>query len=828
MNKVGRVKSPVRTLLTVGSMGTLTDGQLLERFSTGHGEGAELAFAALVERHGPMVLRVCRSVLAEPHDAEDAFQATFLVLVKKARGLWVDDSLGPWLHQVAFRTASSALKDALRRRRHERRAAELADSTFEGDEGARDEMENLLHAEINRLPERYRVPIVLCDLESQSYEHAARHLGWPIGTVKSRLARGRDRLRDRLRRRGLVPGIEPIAVALRPAGLDAAVPPALVQSTTIAAVRFGAAQAVASAQAAALAQGVLYAMSVVKWVKVASVLLVAGMTVSGVGLMSRMAASGVEPGPQESVRAKPGSNVPLAQVSRGKFKLGVSGPGTIETVRRSTLLCRVQGGTTILSLLDEGTKVKKGDLVGELDTAMLRDQLTNQKINTQGEELSYENKKLARESAEIARREYQAETYPLEQAALQGEIRLAESAIQKANAQRVRTRHLQERIQQASRKDAAAESSALISELNLANQLDAVEQTVMREQLTLDQARGKLKVLENYTKPRTIQDLNSQVADREAAELASKRRFQRSLARERDLERQIESCKLFAPGDGAVVYANDPSRAGGPPQIREGATVRERQILVWIDDVEGPMQVNAKMPESMVDREKIGQKALIKVDAFPDVAFSGEVLDISPLPDPSRISNQNEKVYTTHIKIAEGSPKLRPGMSAQVEILLSERDDAITVQAGAVIRLDGKDRVAVKKADGGFDWREVTVGEANDAVFEIKEGIQPGEEVAADPMELLSKEERGGATYALSSYIRKIMEERPRVKAARKYTSSPFMQKFRNISPEDRAKLKTAGQQEREAILKKAGFTDAEVKEMEERAKQFRRPGGAE
>ena len=96
------------TLLAVGTAGELTDGQLLERFATREGAGAEQAFSALVERHGPMVLRVCRGVLVDPNDAEDAFQATFLVLVKKARSLWVSDSLGPWLHQVALRTASCA------------------------------------------------------------------------------------------------------------------------------------------------------------------------------------------------------------------------------------------------------------------------------------------------------------------------------------------------------------------------------------------------------------------------------------------------------------------------------------------------------------------------------------------------------------------------------------------------------------------------------------------------------------------------------------------------------------------------------------------------
>ena len=119
----GEILGQVRTLFAVGAIGDLSDGQLLERFATGRGEAAELAFAALVERHGAMVLRVCRGALVEPHDAEDAFQATFLVLVKRARSLWVRDSLGPWLHQVAYRTASCLRSSIARRRRLERGTA---------------------------------------------------------------------------------------------------------------------------------------------------------------------------------------------------------------------------------------------------------------------------------------------------------------------------------------------------------------------------------------------------------------------------------------------------------------------------------------------------------------------------------------------------------------------------------------------------------------------------------------------------------------------------------------------------------------------------------
>src|SRR5262245_13860587 len=170
------VLSHLHTLFNLGAIRELSDGQLLERFATQPGEAAELAFAVLVERHGPMVLRVCRSLLPGLHDAQDAFQATFLVLVKKARALWVHDSLGPWLHQVACRTALCARRAAARRRRHERSAAAAVMRDRHAEPLG--ELEWAIHEEIDRLPESIRAPVVLCDLCGRTHEQAARHLGW--------------------------------------------------------------------------------------------------------------------------------------------------------------------------------------------------------------------------------------------------------------------------------------------------------------------------------------------------------------------------------------------------------------------------------------------------------------------------------------------------------------------------------------------------------------------------------------------------------------------------------------------------------------------------
>jgi RNA polymerase sigma factor (sigma-70 family) len=251
----------LRTLFTVGVTTTQTDGQLLEMFATTAGEASEMAFGALVERHGPMVLRTCRSVLRDDHEAHDAFQATFLILVRKRGTLWVGDSLGPWLHRVACRAAGRARAAAVRRRKIERSAGERPiDRPADADLG---DLAAILHEEIDRLPERYRVPLVLCDLEGRSREDAARHLGRTVGTVKSRLARGRERLRCRLLRRGLAP-----AAVLSVAGAGGAVraavvsPDVLAESTIQRAIRLTSAAATGAvpASVAELTGGVLKLM----------------------------------------------------------------------------------------------------------------------------------------------------------------------------------------------------------------------------------------------------------------------------------------------------------------------------------------------------------------------------------------------------------------------------------------------------------------------------------------------------------------------------------------------------------------------------------------
>ena len=201
---VSRLRSrQLEDLFHTGIAGDLTDGDLLDRFLRCRDSVGEAAFTALVERHGPMVLRVCRHVLSDHHSAQDAVQATFLVLARKAGTIRMRRSVASWLFGVARRASARIRKEEARRHRYELRSFERSSALM----SARQELSDPdphpeLHAEIQRLPEKYRVPIVLCYFEGLTHEQVANRLCWPLGTVKIRLSRARERLRSRLERRG--------------------------------------------------------------------------------------------------------------------------------------------------------------------------------------------------------------------------------------------------------------------------------------------------------------------------------------------------------------------------------------------------------------------------------------------------------------------------------------------------------------------------------------------------------------------------------------------------------------------------------------------------
>jgi RNA polymerase sigma factor (sigma-70 family) len=239
MRLSGAAIEEIHALFQWGSMGAWSDGQLVAQFLADH-DGSEPAFRVLMHRHGPMVLGVCRRILGDEHAAEDAFQATFLVLVKKARTLRDCGLLTNWLYGVASRVASKEKVRGARRRVVERQAAEQSART--GEDLNRRELSSVIDEEIRGLPERYRVPLVLCHLEGLRHEEVAERLGCPVGTVESRLSRARQHLRARLARRGLAPCASTMGAVLRaPAALS--IRPSLIDATLQAVIQHAGRQA---------------------------------------------------------------------------------------------------------------------------------------------------------------------------------------------------------------------------------------------------------------------------------------------------------------------------------------------------------------------------------------------------------------------------------------------------------------------------------------------------------------------------------------------------------------------------------------------------------
>jgi len=301
------LQSVVRRLreLVGGAEGDVcSDGQLLQRFLR---ERDEAAFAVLLKRHGGLVRGVCRYLLADPADQDDAFQATFLLLVRKAASVRRVEALGPWLHRVACRVALTARRTAARRRTHERQVPAMTPIDPVA-EAARNDWAPILHEEVNRLPEKFRQAVVLCYLEGKSTAEAAELLHWPVGSVKVRLLRARELLQQRLARRGLALTPALVAAMLAPGAASAAVGQELFESTlqAVARVAAGAAPAVVAPAAATLVEGVAHAMFVNKLKMAAAALFVVGVLGTGAVWLGTQRTASAVPAPDQADKPKPG------------------------------------------------------------------------------------------------------------------------------------------------------------------------------------------------------------------------------------------------------------------------------------------------------------------------------------------------------------------------------------------------------------------------------------------------------------------------------------------------------------------------------------------
>jgi HlyD family secretion protein len=551
----------------------------------------------------------------------------------------------------------------------------------------------------------------------------------------------------------------------------------------------------------------------------------------GVGAVAVLSVPGMSK-PIKGFFASTGSDVITYPVRLGPLPITVVERGSLESSQNSDVYSNVEGSVTIIKIAPEGTKVKKDDIICELDSAALKDTLINQRITTESAKANYQNAKLTREVAEIAVIEYKEGIFVQDFATVEGEIKLAESDLIRS----------EDRLEWARRMfDKGYVSMA---------QRVSEELTFKKAQFTLEQAQSKRKVLVDYTKGKTIKELQSEVEKAHSDELAKQATWDLEKTKEQKLERQIAACTLKAPIDGLVVYFNDPGRGFGStqPQIEEGATVRERQKIISIPDITR-MQVNAKVHESQIDKITPNMRGLIRVDAFADQVLNGTVQDVAPLPDPGNFFSSDIKVYTTHIKIDDALLGLRPGMTAQVEILVNRLENILSVPVQAILQYNGKDHVT-KKVGDRYVSTEVQVGLSNEKFVQIIKGLADGDLVVLNPLSLMTEDEKREAFRSASKESKKewgpggptegdaakgkvgVPGEAGKGGAPAKAGDDPakakakakgkraggggaaFFQKIQSLSPDERAQLKTASPEERTQLLKKAGLSDAEIEQM--------------
>lgn len=412
--------------------------------------------------------------------------------------------------------------------------------------------------------------------------------------------------------------------------------------------------------------------------------------------------------------------------------------GNVESASNVEIRCEVQSknlqGTTILEIVPEGTYVQPGDILVRLDKSQLENDRIKQQITCSNSEAALIKARNDYSSAQIAKREYEEGSFREQEQQILSEISTAQENLRRARDYLKYSERLALR--------------GYVTQL----QLEADRFAVEKAQTDLEVAETKLRVLREFTKAKMLNQLDSAIATTEAAMKAAERSHQLDVEQLQLIETQIERCTIRAPEPGQVVYANEVgSRGGKDIIIQEGEMVRERQVIIRLPDPKR-MQVKAKINEARVSMVAPGQRATIRMDAFPDLELSGNVEKVSEYPAPTNFFNPNVKEYETVIRIDQSPPGLRPGLTAEVKILIERIEDTIHVPVQSVFEHAGR-HWCVVRGDGGRGWaaREVEVGSTNDKTVVIRKGLEVGEEivlnasVARDRVDLPAASEANGA-----------------------------------------------------------------------------------
>ena len=415
-----------------------------------------------------------------------------------------------------------------------------------------------------------------------------------------------------------------------------------------------------------------------------------------------------------AIGSESGRAVLTTPVKRGDMVVTVTEDGNVESAKNLELKCEVSGSSTILDIIPDGTHVEKGDELVRLDASTIEDQVNAQLIvaaNAEAKKITEERNYAA---AKIAVDEYREGTFAQGVEQCEADIVVARQNLSTAENQL----HYTEKM---NRKGYA-------TPLELESKQYAVEQAT----LNLKVAETKKMVLEKYTKAKTLEDLESKRDSAAALMKSGEAEFKLQNDKLKRLERQLTKCVITAPQSGMVVYANESGGGRGGsqqgPKIELGASVNEFQAILRLPDLEN-MQVKALVHESKVDRLRRGMRAVIKIQ---DRVLQGAIASIANQPEPSGWWTGNVKEYATIIKIDGHPEELKPGMTAEVEILVDERQDVLSVPVQCVVEKGAK-FFAWVKTPKGVERRDVVLGATNDTDIEIKDGLKQGELVLQNP-----------------------------------------------------------------------------------------------
>jgi len=449
----------------------------------------------------------------------------------------------------------------------------------------------------------------------------------------------------------------------------------------------------------------------------------------------------------------PVSKMVTFAAKRGPLTISVLESGTIKSREQIIIKNEVEGRTSIISLIQEGTRVKKGDLLVELDASILQDTKIDQEIMVQNAEAAHINavetlavvENQAQSDIDVAELtftfakqdldQYKAGLYP-------NELKTAETQVTISGEELLRAEDTYEKSKRLYDVNYLAESELLANEL-----------AVTKATLSLELRESDLAVLKEFTYRRQIDQFESDLKQSEMALERAKRKanadivqarsdlnakkaeFDRQTTKLEKLNDQIVKAKVYAPADGMAIYATTAKRGGfrdNRTPLDEGVEVFERQELIYLPTATSAM-VEVDIHEASLDKVQLGLPAIITVDALPGKKFVGTMARIAPLPDPTSMwLNPDLKVYESDIYLDGEDPSLRTGMSCKAEIIAAQYDDVVYIPVQAVIRVGGKPSVYVVK-DGRMEERLVEIGLDNNRMIRIVSGIEEGEIVLLTP-----------------------------------------------------------------------------------------------